>query len=208
MPASNSSTSQIQSHSSRETLAYYENQAKEFASQTKDAPMGDLQKQFLGYLKPGSRILDFGCGSGRDAIAFSKAGFRTDALDGCQAFCEQLEGRISGTILHQAFADFAAEEIYDGIWACASLLHLEKQDLLPVLRALFQALKPGGIFYCSFKEGDYEGMRNGRYFLDLQEETLVPLLKAAGFEILEVFESEDCRKDRTLTWINAICKKP
>ncbi len=122
-------------------------------------------------------------------------------------FIERLqEMGIKGRCLR--FEDFRDEEAWDGIWACASLLHLSYQELDSTLAALYKALSPQGIFYCSFKKGDFEGIRQGRYFLDVTVSSLIPHVQGAGFEILEAFESEDARKEEQTPWINVIAIKP
>jgi SAM-dependent methyltransferase len=158
-----------------------------------------------------ARILDFGCGSGRDSRAFLDLGYKVSALDGSAQLC-RIAGELTG--LHVRCLDFrdyvpAADERYEGIWACASLLHLKKAELLPVLGELTCALVPGGILYVSFKYGDFEGERNGRYFTDLTLEGLrtllasLPELKAA-----ETWVTGDVRPGRSdERWLNALLVK-
>jgi len=101
--------------------------------------------------------------------------------------------------------DFNSE--FDGIWACASLLHLPLVDLPNVLNNCFKALKNNGVMYVSFKYGDYEGFRNGRYFTDLNEEKLNNLLSKISFKLKEIKITEDARPDRDELWLNIIMSK-
>lgn len=192
----------------RKTLQYYENNAQNFINRTLPIDFTPLQQKFLSYLKPGSRILDFGCGSGRDALAFRKQGYACEAIDGTKAFIDALhaQGIPARCML---FSEFSDQERYDAIWACASLLHLSDAEMQETLLRIYSALKPGGIFYCSVKKGEYHGERDGRWFHDYLPATLYPVLKAAGFDVLELFESQDARPDyKEKPWVNAICQKP
>lgn len=91
--------------------------------------MHPIQDAFLSYLKPGARILDFGCGSGRDTKYFLEHGFEVDAIDGSERLCA-LAGKLTGIPVKQMlFEDLDAMDVYDGIWACASVLHLEYEPL-------------------------------------------------------------------------------
>lgn len=189
------------------TLDYYKENADAFCARTQNVSFNPLQERFEKYLPQGASILDFGCGSGRDAIAFQKAGFDVTALDGTAEFIERLEKSGLKTVCC-TFDQFCPTDVYDGIWACASLLHLESDALQDVLTRIFRALRPGGVFYCSMKKGDFQGMRNGRYFLDQTADSLRGWLERAGFSILELFETEDVRpQEKRRPWINAVCTR-
>ena len=97
--------------------------------------------------------------------------------------------------------------MFDGIWACASLLHIPTYEMVDVLNKCYQALKTNGVMYCSFKYGEFEGERNGRFFLDLIEERVRQFVSKTKFQILEVFITEDVRPDKTERWLNVILKK-
>lgn len=190
-----------------QTLTYYQEHGEEFIERTQKIDFGFLQKRFLNYVPTSARILDFGCGSGRDALFFASQGYDVSALDATPFFVERLQAMgIKARCL--LFEEFADEEAWEGIWACASLLHLSYPELDSILVALYKALVPQGILYCSFKKGDFEGIRQGRYFLDVTLSGLIPHLQAVGFEILEAFESEDARKEVQRPWINVIAIKP
>ncbi len=189
------------------TISYYDENASTFVEGTVNVDFRAIQEKFTACLKPGARILDFGCGSGRDTKAFLDQGFEVDAIDGSQKLCE-LASIYTGISVKQVnFKDFEAEpNSYDGIWACASLLHLPKEDLAPVLCKLKEALKSGGTMYCSFKYGDFEGERNGRYFTDLTEDSIQHILtRVGGLEIRGKWISEDVRPGRKAEkWLNVL----
>lgn len=121
------------------TLCYYNQNAKAFVQDTKDVPFSDIQNRFLSLLKPHARILDLGCGSGRDALAFMKAGFATEAADGSEEMVRLC--RKAGINARQMlFEELDAKDAYDGIWACASLLHCTKDELKQIFPLLENAL--------------------------------------------------------------------
>lgn len=192
-----------------ETLAYYNQNASEFAEGTRLADMNDSRLRFSVHLPPKGIILDFGCGSGRDTKAFLEAGFRVDAVDGSEELCA-LASAYTGIAVHRMlFSELDACERYDGIWACASILHLPREELRDTLEKIETALKPGGVLYTSFKYGTFEGIRNGRYFTDFTEETLDAFWKeATSMQIAESWITEDVRSDRKgKQWINLISRR-
>lgn len=112
-------------------------------------------------------------------------------------------------MLCQTFVELNFDQAFDGVWACASLLHVPYGELTGIFLKIVKALKPGGILYASFKYGDFEGERSGRYFTDFTEERLMVLLEPVeGLEIIEAFVTEDVRKDRDKEkWLNVIGRK-
>ena len=109
---------------------------------------------------------------------------------------------------YKNFDDLDAEEKYDGIWACASLLHVEKGHLGEILKLAIKALKSNGVMYLSFKYGDFEGKRKGRYFTDMTEERFAEVLQDIEvWEILEQWVTEDVRADREDKWLNVLLRK-
>ena len=198
------------------TLRYYEDHAEEFAANTVHADMEDIRSRFLAHVPEGGRILDFGCGTGRDAKAFLGLGYQVTALDGSKALCRIAADHTGIAVRCMDFRAYVPEEgeAYDGIWACASLLHLKKAELLPVMRNLGKALARGGFLYVSFKYGDYEGERNGRYFTDFTLEGFrVFAKKLSDFKETEFKEVEhwitgDVRPGRgEERWLNMILEK-
>ena len=192
-----------------QTIAYYNTHAQAFNANTQAVSFAACQQRFLQYLPASARILDFGCGSGRDTKAFLAQGFQVDALDGSAELCQMAAEYTGISVQQMFFQDFQARDEYQGIWACASLLHLPREELIPVLRALAAALKPAGIVYMSFKYGTFAGMRNGRYFHDFTEKTLRQVFAEADcFSLREQWISADARPERAAEkWLNVICEK-
>ena len=148
------------------TLNYYNENAQSFASGTVSVEFTEMQDRFLEKLDPGAYILDFGCGAGRDTKYFLSQGYRVDAIDGSEQLCQIASDHTGIKVRQMLFQELEANEKYDGIWACASILHLPKKELKEVLKKMLTALKNDGWIYTSFKYGEYEGNRNGRYFTD------------------------------------------
>ncbi len=191
-----------------ETIDYYEKNAQDFADSTADIEFSEIQDAFLAELKNGASVLDFGCGGGRDTCYFLKKGYKVTALDGSAALCRIAEEKTGIPVIQMDFNDFEELDMYDGIWACSSILHLSRQELKQVLVHMEQALHKGGIIYTSFKYGDFEGMRNGRYFADFTENsfrTFVSEIEQLTVEKLWV--TRDARPDRQdEKWLNMILR--
>ncbi len=192
-----------------QTLDYYDQNSDAFVSGTVSADMADTQSRFLACLPSNGNILDFGCGSGRDTKAFLEAGYQVDAIDGSEELCVRASEYTGIPVKKMLFSELDAKDRYDGIWACASILHLPKKELLDVLRKIATALKTGGVLYASFKYGEFEGIRNGRHFTDFTEESLKDfLVKANGLQIKEMWVTQDVRAERhDLKWINVLAVK-
>ena len=191
------------------TLEYYAANAEAFASSTVDVAFSSVQKCFEGLLQPGARVLDFGCGSGRDAKHFLEAGFAVDAVDGSPELCRIATERTGLPVRCMRFEELSAQSIYDGIWACSSILHVPSRQLLALLAKMAAALKPGGVVYTSFKLGEFEGVRNGRYFSDFTPESFARLLdKVPALREEEHWISGDARPGREdEKWLNLILRK-
>lgn len=191
------------------TITYYNLSAEAFVKGTIDADLSELRRRFLNHLPEGAHILDLGCGSGRDSKAFLEQGYTVTAIDGSIECCKLAGETIGQEVFCKTFDQLDYEQDFDGVWACASLLHVPFVELTGIFKKIAGALKPGGYLYASFKYGDFEGSRNGRYFTDLTEDRLMNLFNPIDyFKIVETFVSEDVRKDRDGgQWVNVIMRK-
>lgn len=192
-----------------DTIDYYEKNAEKFVRDTADADMSAVREAFLKYIPEGGHILDLGCGSGRDSRAFLDAGFQVTSVDGSEALCRAASLLTGQKVICSLFQDFEPEGLYDGIWACASLLHLSREDLAAAIVKYAGALKPWGCFYMSFKKGDFSGERKGRYFTDLNEESVMSLLRQVpALKAEALFLTGDVRPGRgSEEWINVFAVK-
>jgi SAM-dependent methyltransferase len=193
-----------------ETLAYYEQHAASFAAETTELDLAPLYGRFLRHLRPGGRILDAGCGAGRDCLAFAERGYRVDGFDAAPAMVALARQRVGARarIHHLAFADVTWKAAFDGIWCCAALLHVPSRAFPAVAARLVQALKLDGIWYLSFKQGEGEHQRHGRLFVDHTETTLRQALAALPLRVEEVWVSTDLRPGRAgEAWLNAILRR-
>lgn len=159
------------------TLDYYNTQANAYTKDTLNVQFSEFQQDFLAFIPNGGYVLDLGCGSGRDSKAFVAAGYQVTAVDGSAELCKIASNNIGQPVIHSTFQDYHPKQKFDGIWACASLLHLKHTDIQDVIARLANDLKENGCFYASFKYGDYTGLRNGRYFTDFTEKSFSELVE-------------------------------
>jgi SAM-dependent methyltransferase len=188
-----------------DTNKYYQDNARRFYSATVDIDMSAIYQKFLPLIPQGGSILDAGCGSGRDSLHFKSQGYDATAIDASAALC-----KLAGELLHQdvhcvGFEDIIWQNQFDGVWACASLLHVPKQKLPSVITRLAESLKPGGVMYASFKYGDTERVKGGRAFTDMTEESFDQLLKSVPeLSLKESWVTADRRVDSDQNWLNVI----
>ena len=192
-----------------DTLSYYEANALSYIESTLYVDMKEIYGRFLPLIKQGGKILDFGCGSGRDSKYFIENGFKVTAIDGSKEMCNYASKYIGQNVKLMSFEKFNEENQYDGIWACASILHLEKMQLKEVLEKLYRALKNNGYIYLSFKYGEYEGIVGNRYFSYFTKDSFSLLMKDInGLLIYDTWISNDNRKEQSNElWLNIILRK-
>ena len=191
------------------TLSYYNTHAQDFVQGTVGVDFHITQDRFLAQLPAGAKILDFGCGSGRDTKYFLERGFAVEATDGSAELCKLASEHTGISVKQMLFDELDAVAKYDGIWACASILHLAWKDLVVVMQIMVRAVKGEGVIYTSFKYGQFTGERNGRFFTDLDEEGLARLLEeVGGLEVKELWITGDVRPGRgEEKWLNVLLKK-
>ena len=190
------------------TIDYYNKHAEEFTASTFEVDMESLYQPFLAELPEGARILDVGCGSGRDTLAFKKKGYQVDSIDYSKELVKKASRLTAIPIKLKSFYEVDDYEAYDGIWACASLLHCERSRLAEVIGKLISALKPGGMLYMSFKYGTTERENDGRIFTDLDEAQANALLEPFdNVQQIQQWITVDKRPERQEKWLNLIWKK-
>lgn len=196
-------------HMDTSTIDYYNRNYDTFVESTRDVDFSEIQNTFMDMLPNKAEILDFGCGSGRDTKCFLDQGYQVEAIDGSVELCRLASEYTGIEVRDMLFQELDVQEKYDGIWACASILHLSRTELFDVLERMSQALKKNGIIYTSFKYGDFEGLRNGRYFTDFTEETFAVLISGIpSLSVEKQWITGDSRTGReNEKWLNVILKK-
>lgn len=191
------------------TLDYYNQNAELYTSGTINADVSVLYSHFEPYLPPHASIIDIGCGSGRDTKHFIEAGYAVTAIDGSQELCKQAASLTGVPVRCIMFSEIDYESMFDGAWACSSLLHVPKHEMESVFQKICRALKPNGVFYASYKYGETEREVGERHFSDYTEKDL-PVLTgfARGLSVAEYWISADVRQGRSdEKWLNIIWRK-
>jgi 2-polyprenyl-3-methyl-5-hydroxy-6-metoxy-1,4-benzoquinol methylase len=152
------------------TKDYYNANAADYFAKTVNLDVTALYTDFLGELHKGDKILDVGCGSGRDSKAFLDMGYDVTSVDGSIKLAKLASAYIGREVLVRDFKEILYADEFNGIWAMSSLLHLPKKDTLQVYKNLFNALKINGIMYVCYKNGDSEREDGNRLFNDYTEE--------------------------------------
>ncbi|MBS3991539.1 MAG: class I SAM-dependent methyltransferase [Erysipelothrix sp.] len=166
-----------------------------------------IYEKFEKYLHPHASLLDIESGFGRDSQYFLNSGYHVtsfdsnaDHVDYSQAFLPEIQ--------LESLKSFKTFETYDGIWASSSLIHLNRNDIRPMIQKYIDLMRHDGIFYMSFKCSDYDYIKEGRQFTCFTKETLETFMnKFKGIKIVELFETEDLRAHRSGKWVNVIIMK-
>lgn len=190
-------------------IAYYNEHAHAFFEDTAKADMSGLYAEFLPLIPKDGHILDVGCGSGWDSLAFLKMGYAVTSFDASEEMVRmsteltrEAGGKPTRLMRFEELEDVAQ---YDGVWACASLLHVPEAMMKDVMRRMVQALKPGGVLFSSFKHGDGEMERKGRTFTMVSEEALRGYMAGIPIEEVKVWTTQDVRDGREgEKWVSGV----
>ena len=188
------------------TLSWYRDNAIQYAEETRNSLVLDALWEFLSRMKEGGTILDYGSGSGRASAYFINKGFSVDSLDGSAEMKAQAERLFGIKVKLASFLSLEEKDKYDGIWAQASILHLEEHDLRVALTLIERALKRDGVFYSSFRKGEGDGYENGRWYTNMTERRFLSFLPASLY-VEKIWESQDVRPGVSRTWLSIICRK-
>jgi 2-polyprenyl-3-methyl-5-hydroxy-6-metoxy-1,4-benzoquinol methylase len=192
------------------TDRYYLDNATDYANRTIDADMSLLHNQFLARLPTGGSILDAGCGAGRDLKVFIDRGYQACGIDASTSLVELAKQYSGANCTVGRIEEIADISRFDGIWACASLLHLPKVDIESVLHRFQKALVPGGTLFASVQEGVGEQTApDGRFFAHYQLDEFAKAVEAADFSVDKAWLTEDtlCRS-KANSWINILATVP
>ena len=191
------------------SIDYYDANAEDFFQRSVDAGMLPILSRFTALLPDGGRVLDAGCGAGRDAKALAQMGFAVTATEAAPKLAALASAHSGLDVRVMTFDQMDWREAFEGIWACASLLHVPRAELPATLRRLREGLVPGGVWFMSFKYGAQERWANGRHFTDLDEGGAADLLAAVGgLELIEMEVTGDVRPDRSQEpWLSLLCRR-
>lgn len=167
------------------TLAFYEREAPDYTASGAQG-CGRHLDVFLDRLSPGTRILELGCGGGRDAARMIERGFAVDATDGTVAMVDKARERFGIDARRMRFDELDAEAEYDAVWAHASLLHATREALPAILARIRRALVPSGWHYANYKLGEGEARDTlGRLYNFPETEWLLATYRAGELEVVE-----------------------
>ena len=192
------------------TLDYYNKNSEEYFNSTLNVDMTNTYKAFLKLLPKGGKILDLGCGSGRDSMNFIKLGYEVIAVDGAKKLAKRASVLLGKEVIVSTFEELELKEKFHGIWACASLLHIKREDLKTVLNNLYNNLDDNGVFYMSFKYGEKEYVDDkNRYFNCFTDESIISFINEnTKYNILGLYITEDkLGRVNEVKWLNLICNK-
>ena len=192
------------------TLDYYNKNSEEYFNSTLNVDMTNTYKPFLKLVPKGGKILDLGCGSGRDSMNFMKLGYEVTAVDGAKELAKKASVLLGNEVIVSTFEELELKEKFHGIWACASLLHIKREDLKTVLNNLYNNLEDNGVFYMSFKYGEKEYVDDkNRYFNCFTDESIISFINEnTKYNILGLYITEDkLGRVNEVKWVNLICNR-
>lgn len=167
------------------TLAFYEANAARYSHAARVGHSRYLDR-FLDRLAPGARVLELGCGGGRDAARMAARGFVVDPTDASAAMVAAAREGFALPARRMRFDELASVAAYDAVWAHACLIHVARADMPGVLAAILRALKPGGWHFADYKLGDGEGRDPlGRLHNFPSLAWLEAAYRSQGFELVE-----------------------
>lgn len=184
------------------TIQYYNEHAEEYFKETIDINIEDFRKKFISLLPKNAKIIDIGCGSGRDVKAFSEMGYNAIGLDIAENLSATAKQHLNIDIIYENMINWKSSEPFDGMWCCGSLLHLHDDELQSFLQNLKYNLKQDGIIFISVKEGIPTGTnKDGRYFHNYTQNEICDILNKAGLEIIDIEITKDLLKRYNFQWL-------
>ena len=192
-----------------QTLLFYETNAQLYAEQTRGIGLAHLYAPFLNTVPKGGKILDIGCGAGRDLKHFTEEGFHAVGIEPSKKLAAMASEFSGCKVVVSMVQDIRFVEVFDGVWACASLIHLPRHKLPDALEKIFFALKPLGVLFVSMQMGAGEVVTaDGRFFTRYTSQEVSSAIERSRFELLNVWVTPDSLPGRdSITWVNVIAKK-
>lgn len=187
------------------TIQYYDENAREFISRTLNSDMSNIYKRFQQFLPEKATILDVGCGSGRDSRYFLNNGYSVSSFDASKKLCLEASKILGVPVTNATFDSFSTTEKFDGIWACASLLHVARARQIRMINKFLRFLKKSGVFYASWRYGDGEAIEEGKYYCNLSPSWFEENMTQIEGRILECWKSTERRQNnQKVEWVNVI----
>lgn len=187
------------------TIAFYNTEAEAYTSRG-EPPSAEQLDRFLARLPPGGRVLELGCGGGRDSLYMLERGFAVRPTDGTPEIARAAQARLGVAVDVLLFGDLDEERAYDGVWANACLLHVPRPELGGIIGRIHGALRGGGVFYASYKAGIAEG-RDGfdRYYNYPSAEWLDSVYRSFDWQNIEISAGTGSGYDRKPTdWLRVL----
>lgn len=193
-----------------DTIRIYDEICEEYARKTESIVLKELWDMFACRIPERGKILDLGCGSGRDSIYFRSIGFEIVALDASPKMCQIAYRYLKDNVVCGNILDLCYDREFDGIWACASMLHIPRKDQQLAWKTIVKALRQNGYAYVSYKYGGFEGRRNRLYYLDMTEERLMEMLdKIDQLQVEKVWKTIDIHYEdkKPEIWLHCLVRR-
>ena len=188
------------------TIDYYNRNADGYFARTAEVTFDEIYNRFLKYIPDGGRIMDLGCGSGRDVKWLCNHGYEAYGLDASRELVSKASDEYDIPVFTGLIEEWTTAIPFDGVWCCASLMHLEDSALEQFFENLKYNLKQGGVLFMSVKSGIETGLdEQGRYLRDFTEEDVHKIITRHGeFELRELWYTEDKLSRNSFRWMNVI----
>jgi SAM-dependent methyltransferase len=193
----------------KQTIDFYNQNSERYDKTTFSLKLEIPWIEFTSRVKPSGRILDVGCGSGRDMRHFIDLGYYVEGIEPSREMAKIARSR-TGAIIHE----IAAEQIdfnsqFDGVWACASLLHVDRSKMEETYNSIMRSLKRSGVFYFSLKSGvGIVRKEDGRLFANYSSNEIEELVAArSDAKSFVSWESSDALNTINTKWLNFIVVK-
>ena len=194
----------------KDSVGYYDKNYIEYSKKTLSLDMSEIYGNFLKNLAMGARILDAGCGAGRDTQYFIKNGYKVVSFDASHRMVKTCRQYPFAYCIQESFETISWTEEFDAVWACASLVHTPLERLYESLYKLFKAVKSGGIIYTSFKEGNHTSfLSDGRSVHFYEQRTIEEIaIEKLYLEPVMFWKNTSIDQPSNDTWMNFIFRKP
>ena len=192
-----------------DSIKFYNDNAKLYLSSIENANISDQLLVFLNHIPTGGKILDGGCGTGRDSLYMIQQGYDVTAFDASEKMAEIASAQTGLNVSVNTFEQIELpNNFFDGVWCMSSLLHVSRNNMLDVINKLYRSLKNDGYFYCTYKLRDYDFSEGGRSFTCYDEESFRELINQTKFRIENISELSDSRPGRDEEkWLCVLLKK-